>query len=172
MKKIAAHPVNTATIWCLAKRMIAREWARARGIKRPDPRLIVLERQASCWKEKKEKEKKRMEEEKLRAQKQKELLKITLQSFKERLLIERENLEGALQEIGRIIQVNKSNGGWVAQIEPWEEMRIRNIQRRGKPPIIVYQVAAKAMGKKLKVSVKKLQDKALYPAAPTKHENL
>lgn len=165
MKRIAAQPVNAATIWCLAKKIIASEWARAKGIKRPDPRLRALERQASCWKEEKEKEKRRTEEERLRAQKRKESLKISLQSFKQRLLAERNNLEGALQEIGRIIQVNKNNGEWIAQIEPWEEMRIRNIQRRGKPPIIVYQVAAKAMDRKLRISVSKPPDDALCPAA-------
>ncbi|MFQ5853295.1 MAG: hypothetical protein ACE5JU_22275, partial [Candidatus Binatia bacterium] len=54
--------VNTATIWCWAKKLIAREWARAKGIKRKDPRIYALEREAAQWREKREEERKRSEE--------------------------------------------------------------------------------------------------------------
>ena len=45
-------------------------------------------------------------------------------------------LEDKLSEIGRLISLERTESGWLATIEPWEEMRLRNIKRKGKPPIV------------------------------------
>jgi len=144
--------VNTATIWCFAKRLIAKEWARARGIKTRDPHLYLLEQQAAQWKEKKEEEKRRKEEENKRIQRQKHLLERSLQVFGEKLVKTKENmtpefatklLQDALEEVGEVIDVNWTEDGCDIWIEPWEEMRLRNLQRRGRPSIVAYELKAK-----------------------------
>ena len=48
----------------------------------------------------------------------------------------REFLEDKLSEIGRLINLERTESGWLATIEPWEEMRLRNIKRAGKPPVV------------------------------------
>jgi len=47
----------------------------------------------------------------------------------------REFLEDKLSEIGRLINLERTETGWLATIESWEEMRLRNIKRKGKPPV-------------------------------------
>jgi len=49
-------------------------------------------------------------------------------------------LEDRLSEIGRLISLERTEGGWLATIEPWEEMRIRNMKRAGKPPIVTDEI--------------------------------
>lgn len=44
--------LNAASIWVFARSLMAREWARALGKKREDPRLYALEREAAQWREK------------------------------------------------------------------------------------------------------------------------
>ena len=152
--------VNTATIWCFAKRLIAKEWARARGIKTRDPGLYLLEQQAARWKEKKGEEEKRKEEENKRIQGQKELLKRSLQFFVEKLLQTKEEispelatklLQDALEDVGEVIDVNWTGDGGDVWIEPWEEKRLRNLQRRGRPPIVTYKVTLKVSDGKLQI---------------------
>ena len=144
--------VNTATIWCFAKRLIAKEWARARGIKTRDPHLYLLEQQAAQWKEKKEEEERRKDKENKRIQKQKRLLERVLQVFREELLGTKEDitlgfatklLQDSLEEAGEVIDVNWTGDGCDIWIEPWEEKRLRNLKRRGRPPIVTYKVTAK-----------------------------
>jgi len=48
--------VSSATIRRLAKKLIAKEWAKAKGIKLRDPGLSFFEQQATQWKTKREKE--------------------------------------------------------------------------------------------------------------------
>jgi len=50
--------VSSATIRRLAKKLIAKEWVRARGMKPRDPDLSLFEQQAAQWKTKREKEEK------------------------------------------------------------------------------------------------------------------
>lgn len=249
--------VNTATIFCFAKKLIAKEWRRALGKRREDPRVSALERMAASWEQKKEEEKRRAEEEKIKIEKQKgkvekyldifggkllevkdritteqatKLFKETLEGVGEvmeviwtgegcealiepweekrlrrqkrdtlpviyRLKIDdkleitsyepiededvrvrkqkgmlmkpleislepeslktdgesaiKKLLENKLEEIGRIVEINRINGGWSAKIEPWEEMRVRNIERGGGPPVITHEVEAKLAEGKL-----------------------
>ena len=50
------RPVNTVTLFCLAKKIMAQEWRRARGITKRDPRLIELEKSAMEYKARRIKE--------------------------------------------------------------------------------------------------------------------
>jgi len=50
--------VSSATIQRLARKLIAKEWVKAKGIKPRDPGLSFFEQQAAQWKTKKEKEEK------------------------------------------------------------------------------------------------------------------
>jgi len=45
-------------------------------------------------------------------------------------------LEDKLSEIGQIISLERTETGWLATLESWEELRLRNIKRKGKPPIV------------------------------------
>ena len=49
-------------------------------------------------------------------------------------------LEDKLSEIGRLISLERTENGWLATVEPWEEMRLRNTERKGKPPIVTDQI--------------------------------
>jgi len=51
-------------------------------------------------------------------------------------------LQDAVAEGGRIIQSMKTDGGWKIKLEPWEEMRMRNVERNGRPPIVTYVINA------------------------------
>jgi hypothetical protein len=159
--------VSAATIWCFAKKLIAKEWARARGIRRRDPSLCSLEQQAARWKKKTKEEEKRKAEENKRIQRQKELLKRVLQVFGEKALETEEKnspefatklLEDALGEVGQVIDVNWSGDRCDIWIESWEERRLRNLQRRGSPPIVTHKVTAKLSDGKVsgKIAVFKL----------------
>lgn len=53
--------VNGATVWCFARRLISREWARALGRKVRDPRTAALEREAARYMAKREAERQRAE---------------------------------------------------------------------------------------------------------------
>lgn len=52
----------------------------------------------------------------------------------------RQFLEDKLSNIGRLINLERTEDGWLATIEPWEEMRLRNIKREGKPPIVTDEI--------------------------------
>lgn len=52
----------------------------------------------------------------------------------------KEFLEDKLSDIGRLINLERTESGWFATIEPWEEMKLRNVKRRGKPPIITEEI--------------------------------
>ncbi|GFP42498.1 hypothetical protein HKBW3C_01622, partial [Candidatus Hakubella thermalkaliphila] len=128
----------------LEKRVGSRKWARALGRRREDARMGALEREAAWYKGKKEEEKKRIEEEKRGIERQKEMLEESLQVFSERLLGAKEGitaeraaelLEGTLESVGEVIEVDWIEDGCVVHIEPWEEKRLRR-QRRDNLPVI------------------------------------
>lgn len=50
--------------------------------------------------------------------------------------------ENAVSEGGRIIRSTKMDGGWKINFEPWEEMRKRNVERKGRPPVVTYVIKA------------------------------
>jgi len=54
-------------------------------------------------------------------------------------------LEDKLSEIGRLISLERTESGWLATIEPWEQVRIRNIERKGDGPIESESIVAKVV---------------------------
>ncbi|MBU4483732.1 MAG: hypothetical protein KKG62_06465 [Actinobacteria bacterium] len=59
-------------------------------------------------------------------------------------------LEDKLLNIGRLINLERTKTGWLATIEPWEEIRLRNVKRGGKPPIVTDQIQVSWKDGKLK----------------------
>ena len=49
-------------------------------------------------------------------------------------------LDDKLSDIGRLINLERTGSGWLATIEPWEEMRIRNMKRGGSPPVVTDEI--------------------------------
>jgi len=49
-------------------------------------------------------------------------------------------LEDKLSEMGRLISLERTKDGWFAAIESWEEMRSRNIKRKGKGPVMTDKI--------------------------------
>ena len=241
-------PLNTATVVAIRKKLIAMEWARARGTKKQDTRLTELEQEAATWKQKREEKKRRKEEIRMRLESHKQVISNAIADFADKLkenkdrsdpkalsgLLEEslenagevfdiewdhsscliwiepwaekkrrkiygfdipviyrvtidENLqivsyeevddeevieelreelltkplkqsleavsfdtdnkeqaqqflEDTLSEIGRLISLVRNESGWLATIEPWEEMRVRNTKRRGRPPVITDEI--------------------------------
>lgn len=242
-EKAEPKAMNAVTTYLLAKKLMAVEWRRAKGITRPDPRIISLEKEASTWKERREARKRQEAEEKRRMEELKDQLQACLHIFGKKLYEVRDNvtpdmatrlfeeafdtlgevvdlkweedgcsaviepweekkrrrrehltepslyelridqelniasyqrikdakkqrveqarhflkplmsvirekspqvgievLEKALNEVGRIGSLNQDANGWRATVEPWEEMRVRNIERGGQPPIAMYEI--------------------------------
>ena len=65
----------------------------------------------------------------------------------------REFLENILCEAGRLIDLAHSGYNWLATIESWENMRQRNLKRKGKPPIITEQIQFSSKDGKLKIAL-------------------
>ena len=55
-----------------------------------------------------------------------------------------EILQSALAQVGRVVDRFSSSRGIKIAVEPWEEVRRRNIERRGRPPISTYVISADA----------------------------
>ncbi len=53
----------------------------------------------------------------------------------------KEFLEDKLTEIGRLISLERTEYGWLATIESWEEMRMRNTKRKGNTPVVTDEIA-------------------------------
>ena len=50
--------------------------------------------------------------------------------------------EDAVAQGGRIIQSMKMDSGWKIKLQPWAEIRRRNIERKGRLPIVTYVINA------------------------------
>lgn len=135
--------LNESSIWVFAKRLIAREWARALGKERQDSQTYALEREATEWRKKKEEERRKSEEERRRLQSQKEMLQNSLKSFEEKLQRSEEKeenaslklFEDALESVGEIIDLQWVGDGCIVQLEPWEERRLRRKRKDNLPAI-------------------------------------
>jgi len=68
------------------------------------------------------------------------ILKNILSSFRKSPRKDFHAFENAVSEGGRIIRATKMNGGGKINFEPWEEMRKRNIERKGQPFIMTYVI--------------------------------
>ncbi len=49
-------------------------------------------------------------------------------------------LEDIFAKVGRLMELRRTLDGWLAIIETWEEMRLRNIERGGEPPIVTDEI--------------------------------
>jgi len=68
-------------------------------------------------------------------------LKEIISSFRKSPVQDIHAFENTVAEGGRIIQLNEViNEGWKVKFEPWEEMRKRNVGRKGRPPVVTYVI--------------------------------
>jgi len=142
--------MNKSGVRFMARKIIAREWGRILGRRRRDPRENVLEHEAEEYKKRRDEEKSKLEEERKRLEAQAEQLiacQLNLRSLRGKR-IDSDLFEEALRDLGRVVEANKADDNWIIQLEPWEEMRIRNIERNGGLPIEVYEMK---VNKKLEV---------------------
>lgn len=146
-KKKTPKLLNTATIWCMARRMIAQEWRRARGTKKKDRGLDRLQREVAAWEERKVAEKIQQQEAQARFRKHKQKFEEALKTIGERMVEEKDNLtstgalrliEDAMGGIGKVYNVEWRNDGCDVWIEPWEEKWPR--QKRGETLPVIYKL--------------------------------
>lgn len=147
-KKKKPHLLNTVTIWCMARKMIAQEWRRAKGIKKKDFGLDRLEREAAAWRERKEAERIQRQEAEARFRPHKEKLDGALKIIGERMVEEKDSLtssteavkliEDVMGDIGKVYNVEWRNDGCDIWIEPWQERWPR--QKRGETLPITYRL--------------------------------
>ncbi len=130
-EKEKVKPLNTATIWLMARKEIAQVWREARGTpKKKNPKVELLEQEAAAYWEKQEEEKLRQEEVKARFEEQKVKVDGALQIMGERLLKEKDELtvkraagliEEAFAPTGKIYNIDWREDGCDIWFEPWEE---------------------------------------------------
>lgn len=142
-KKEQPISLNMATIRSMAKKLIAREWRRARGIQKQDPRVYNLEREAVSLREKKELKQRIQREKEEKIVKYVIKLNSALNEFSRKLVSDYETLyvkETANvfnnileEEVGEIFKIDWSPEGCKVWFEPWEEKRQRRIRGESFP---------------------------------------
>ncbi len=70
------------------------------------------------------------------------ILKNIMSNFRNSPRQDLDTFEDAIAEGGRIVKSAEVDEGWKIVVEPWEEMRIRNIERGGRTPIMTYVIKA------------------------------
>ena len=150
-KKKAPRFLNTVTIWCTARKMIDREWRKAKGTPKKDRGLAVLEQEAAqiaiVIKEREEAEKIRQQEAEARFRKHKQKFEEALKTIGERMVEEKETLtstkalrliEDTMGGIGKVYNVEWRDDGCDVWIEPWEERWPR--QKAGETLPVIYKL--------------------------------
>jgi len=136
--KQGPRTVNTVTIFCMAKKIMAEEWRRARGIRKRDPRVAELEKAArEYWDRKRAREE---EERRQAAQLEEEHRKIlgcvdafvgaVLEAKQREGIASLEDVEevigAAFADLGEVLDVTwAEDGGCSIWLEPWPERRER-----------------------------------------------
>jgi len=130
--------LNMATIRSMAKKLIAREWRRAKGLPQHDYRADNLEQEAASWRGKKELEQRIQREKEEKIVKYVIKLNSALNEFSRKLVSDYETLyvkETANvfncileEEVGEIFKIDWSPEGCKVWFEPWEEKRQRRIR--------------------------------------------
>jgi len=124
------NTINTATIWCMAKKMIAQEWREARGVEKRNPRVDRLEQEAAMWGGKQEEGRRRQEEARARFEKQRVKVDEVLKIIGQKILEEKANLtakgaanliKDAMGTIAKVHDVEWRENGCDIWIEPWED---------------------------------------------------
>jgi hypothetical protein len=141
---------SAASIWRLARKMMAQEWRRALNKPMPDPSIIALEDSAARIREEIDERKSRKaleEEEKQRADRQVGMLADALTDiagFYIRGGTEPDPEElsgrviGAVRDLGFAFDIRWDTGGCEIWLEPWEERRLRRMRRDEQP--VVYHI--------------------------------
>lgn len=62
-----------------------------------------------------------------------------------------ELLEEALFEVGRLLRLDRTQTGWAALVEPWEEMRYRNAKQGGKGEVAAKRIEIRWLDGRLEV---------------------
>ncbi len=157
-KKKKQIPLNTATVVAIRKKLIAIEWAKARGTyrKRQDTRFHDLEQEAATWKQKREEKKRRKEELRMRIKRHKEVLSNVLTEFGKSLREKKATagspeqsrgnsaeelstlLEDSLENAGEVFDIEWQENECLIWIEPWEEKKVRRISELDIP--VIYRV--------------------------------
>jgi hypothetical protein len=166
--------INTATVVAIRKKMMAMEWRRARGITRPDPRMILFEKEASQWQEKRDARKRQAAEEKRKTEALRSQLEACLAVFGRRLLDAKGNatpdmviqfFEEALEPLGEVADLEWEKNGCRAIMEPWEEKKRRRKEHLLDP--VYYELR---IDKEFNISsYEKIKDEKKQRAEHTKH---
>lgn len=114
--------VNAASIWVFARKLMAREWARALGKKRPDPREVALMEEARIWE-------RRKEENKLRLHRERRMLEAFCQLLLEDKKFPQTKEEETYEFGGVNFLIKKRRYGYKVYIEALEKSPY--IQRKG-----------------------------------------
>jgi len=139
--------INTATVVAIRKKLMAMEWRRAKGITRPDPRIVQFEKESSQWKERRDARKREEAEEKPRTEELRGQLQTCLGIFGKGLCEVRASVtpdmatrlfEEAFDTLGEVIDLKWKKDGCRAVIEPWEEKKLR--RREHLPEPILYEL--------------------------------
>ncbi|MDP2952174.1 MAG: hypothetical protein Q8O76_02510, partial [Chloroflexota bacterium] len=141
---------SAASIWRLARKMMAREWRRALNKPMPDSGLIALEDSAARIREEMDERKSReaLEEgEKQRADRQVGMLADALTDIAD-FYVRAGNepgpeelsgrVTGAVRDLGFVFDIQWDAGGCEIWLEPWEERRLRRMSRDDDP--VVYHI--------------------------------
>jgi len=138
--------LNAASIWSMARKIMAREWAMALGGRSLEGEQASLEQKAAKYRDKKAAERERKEIEQQRAHKRRKALEEALMDFSGNLLkaprpVAPEEAEALLEEalgkFGDTIRIAWNPDGCHIFIEPWDERRLRN--KAGEPLPAVFQ---------------------------------
>ena len=146
-EEVKPRTINTATVVAIRKKLMAQEWRRALGISRPDPRMVLLDKEASQWKERREARERQEAEEKRRMEELRGQLQACLRVFRKKLYEVRHSLtpdiavqlfEEAFDTLGQVVDLKWEKDGCRAVIEPWEEKKRR--RREHLPEPILYEL--------------------------------
>ena len=140
--------VSTITIFCLAKKIMAQEWRRAKGIKKRDPRVAEMEKFASEYQGRKiaaEQEKRRQA---MQLKKEHDKILECLDRFVEAMLDKRQRkrissleqvgelLAEAFRSLAEVFEVEwAEDGGCAIWLEPWPERRARRARGDARPAL-------------------------------------
>lgn len=148
-KKEKPRYINTVTIWCAAKKMIAQEWRRAVGVKKRDRRLDQLEQEAAIWNERREEEEKKEQQAKLKLEKYKRDFEKPLRHIGKIMIEEKDNITlkranklvvDALGNVGKVYNLDWKDDGLDVWIEPWEEKWARQKRGGSHPAVCCFRI--------------------------------
>ncbi len=143
-----AEEVSAATMFMTAKKLMAREWRRARGITKPDPDAVAFEKEASEWEEKQRQAEQRERERLAEGDRQKARVGEYLGRFVDAVLATPKPrrpksledtarlLKEAFEDFGEVFDVEwPDEGGCEIWLEPWATRRARRAAGQTRPSL-------------------------------------